>query len=151
MTHPIHATAVWLPALPAGPLGATVPARGALLFGPPGAGKSNLALRLLDRGAILISDDQVLLGIAGHEPDGRAFIDLTAPPTIAGKLEVRSIGILTVPHRSPARAHLAIKLTCEPTERLPAPTTRQVGAAALPCWALNPFETATAIKLLLLQ
>lgn len=146
MTASIHATAVWLPACPAGPLGAARSARGVLLFGPPGAGKSDLALRLLDRGATLISDDRVLLGAAGHEPDGRAYIDLTAPPTIAGNLEVRGIGILTVPHRSPARAHIAIELTHRPTDRLPSPATRQVGMALLPCWALNPFAAAAAVQ-----
>jgi serine kinase of HPr protein (carbohydrate metabolism regulator) len=36
---------------------------GVLLLGPPGSGKSDLALRLIDRGAILIADDLSLIHI----------------------------------------------------------------------------------------
>ena len=65
-----------------------------LLRGPSGAGKSDLALRLIDRGATLISDDQTCLQARG----GRL---LAAPPAaIAGKLEVRGLGIFDMPFRA---------------------------------------------------
>lgn len=60
-----------------------------LLLGPPGAGKSDLLLRLLDRGWALVADDQVRLAPAG--PRG---IAASAPPALAGLLEVRGLGIL---------------------------------------------------------
>src|SRR3546814_3988254 len=66
---------------------------GVLILGQSGQGKSDLALRLMDRGAVLVSDDQTLLSVAG----GRL---VAAPPAaIAGRLEARGLGIVDLPHR----------------------------------------------------
>ena len=65
--------------------------RAVLITGPSGSGKSDLALRLLDRGFKLVSDDRTLV-----KKDGERLI-ASAPPAIAGKLEVRGIGIVDVP------------------------------------------------------
>ena len=62
--------------------------RAVMITGPSGAGKSDLALRLLDRGFTLVSDDQTIV-----RRDGDRLI-ATAPPSIAGKLEIRGIGIV---------------------------------------------------------
>ena len=59
-----------------------------LISGPSGSGKSDLALRLLDRGFTLVSDDQTIV-----RKDGDRLI-ASAPPTIKGKLEIRGIGIV---------------------------------------------------------
>src|SRR5204862_778830 len=64
--------------------------RALLITGPSGSGKSDLALRLLDRGFTLVSDDQTIV-----KKDGARLV-ATAPPTLAGKLEVRGIGIVEV-------------------------------------------------------
>ena len=64
--------------------------RAVLITGPSGCGKSDLALRLLDRGFELVSDDQTIV-----KRDGDRLV-ATAPPNIAGKLEVRGIGIVEV-------------------------------------------------------
>ena len=78
--------------------------RGVLLRGPPGGGKSDLALRLIDGGAVLVADDQVALTAR----DGALF---AAPPeTIAGKIEARGIGIMNLPHDAEARVALVIDL-----------------------------------------
>src|SRR5690242_16329827 len=68
--------------------------RAVLISGPSGSGKSDLALRLLDRGFTLVSDDQTIV-----RRDGNRLI-ATAPPTIAGKLEVRGIGIVDIDRTS---------------------------------------------------
>ena len=62
--------------------------RAVLISGPSGSGKSDLALRLLDRGFTLVSDDQTIV-----RRDGDRLV-ASAPPTIKGKLEIRGIGIV---------------------------------------------------------
>lgn len=65
--------------------------RAVMIEGPPGSGKSSLVLALIDRGAGLIGDDGVML-----EP--RAGRVLVSPhPRIAGLIEVRNLGLLTMP------------------------------------------------------
>jgi HPr kinase/phosphorylase len=81
-----------------------------LLVGPPGSGKSDLALRLLARGFDLVADDQV--DIAG----GLA----SAPPLLAGLLEARGVGIVRLPYRSGIRLALIVDLTTR-SDRLPRP------------------------------
>jgi HPr kinase/phosphorylase len=82
---------------------------GVLLIGAPGSGKSDLVLRLIDRGFVLVADDQ--LDIEG----GAA----SAPEALAGLIEVRGLGILRVPYL--ARARLALVVSLQRPERLPMP------------------------------
>lgn len=78
--------------------------RALLIEGPAGAGKSSLALALIDRGAVLIGDDGVQLTAA----DGRLF---AAPhPNIAGRLEVRNLGLLEFPTCERAAVALVVQL-----------------------------------------
>ena len=80
-----------------------------LLTGDSGSGKSDLTLRLIDRGALLIGDDQVLI-------DDQ--LTVRPHPALAGKLEVRGIGIATKKHVEAATLRLIIKLG-EDGERMP--------------------------------
>lgn len=68
----------------------TIKGHGVLLIGPSGSGKSDCALRLLDAGAMLVSDDRVILT---KDADRNQLI-ANAPDTIKDMLEVRGIGIL---------------------------------------------------------
>jgi serine kinase of HPr protein (carbohydrate metabolism regulator) len=86
--------------------------RAVLITGPSGSGKSDLALRLLDRGFTLVSDDQT---IVRREGDG---LLASAPPNIAGKLEIRGIGIVEMETVTNVPVALVVQLTSE-IERMP--------------------------------
>jgi serine kinase of HPr protein (carbohydrate metabolism regulator) len=86
--------------------------RAVLISGPSGSGKSDLALRLLDRGFVLVSDDQTTV-----KKDGDRLL-AAAPPTIAGKLEVRGIGIVEMERVDNIPVALVVELTSD-IQRLP--------------------------------
>jgi serine kinase of HPr protein (carbohydrate metabolism regulator) len=86
--------------------------RAVLICGPSGSGKSDLALRLLDRGFTLVSDDQTIV----RKDDGRLLA--SAPPTIHGKLEIRGIGIVEMETVSDVPVALIVELTSD-IQRLP--------------------------------
>ena len=86
--------------------------RAVILAGRSGSGKSDLALRLLDRGCILVSDDQTMVRKSGDR------LIASAPPTIRGKLEVRGIGIVEVDQIDDVPVCLYVELANE-IERLP--------------------------------
>jgi HPr kinase/phosphorylase len=88
---------------------------GVLIDGPSGSGKSDLALRLLGEGFVLVADDQVDVS------DGFA----SAPEALAGLLEVRGLGIVRLPYLSRARLELVIILA-DSIERLPEPETHHI-------------------------
>lgn len=87
---------------------------GVLLLGESGAGKSDLALRLIDGGAALVADDRVLL--SAH----KGILFARAPQTIRGLMEVRGLGILEMPTKEAAPIRLAAVLGRE-GPRLPPP------------------------------
>ena len=86
--------------------------RAVLICGPSGAGKSDLALRMIDRGFTLVSDDQTIVRKAGER------LVASAPATIAGKLEIRGIGIVTVDTAADQPVALVVELTSD-IQRLP--------------------------------
>ena len=113
--------------------------RAVLISGPSGSGKSDLALRLIDRGAVLVSDDYTRL----VREDGNLIA--SAPDTIAGKLEVRDVGIFTVPYTPRAMVALLIALDGDPV-RLPTPELRVLGGVEVPVVALRAHDASAAIK-----
>ncbi len=126
----VHATAI------------AIEGRAVLLRGPPGAGKSDLALRLIDAGARLVADDQVALRRAGEH------VLVTAPAAIAGLLEVRGVGILPVEPLAEAALAMCVDLVpSAEVERLPEIRCEDVLGLAVPSIALSPFEASAAAKL----
>ena len=111
-----------------------------LLSGPSGAGKSDLALRLIDRGAQLVSDDYTIV----RRVSGRLLA--TAPATIAGKLEVRSLGIFDFPPVSDVPIGLYVDLV-SPVPRMPeAVDSFIVAGGELPRVAIDPHEPSAPVK-----
>ena len=86
--------------------------RAVMISGPSGSGKSDLALRMLDRGFTLVSDDQTII-----KKDGARLL-ASAPPTIAGKLEIRGLGIVEVERVDNIPIVLIVELTSD-IQRLP--------------------------------
>ncbi len=126
----------------------------ALLLGPSGSGKSDLALRcLMMRGwdgdremrPSLVADDQVAVTVSG----GR----LLAKPsgTLAGRIEVRGIGIVEMSHVPEAEVRLAVHLDRRhPIERLPDPMpVYTLLGLSIPLIHVSPFEASAPLKVLL--
>ena len=115
---------------------------GVLLRGPSGSGKSDLALRLIDVGARLVSDDQTEFT--------REALGLVArsPRTIAGRIEVRGVGILKVPTVPSAPVRLVVDLVApDRVERLPEAQFFEYLQCSIPLLALAPFEASTPAKI----
>jgi len=111
-----------------------------LIRGPSGSGKSDLALRLIDRGALLISDDYTIVHPRGGE------LIASAPPRIAGMMEVRGVGILPFEAIAEAPVALLVDLAKAP-ERLPFKEARVlVAGVEVPVLALNALEASAPIK-----
>jgi len=114
--------------------------RGVLLRGGSGCGKSDLALRLVDRGADLVSDDYTEVCVEA----GRLLA--TAPPTIAGRIEMRGVGILELPPATGVPLCLVAELD-RPAERLPdGPSRVDVAGTPLPAIALAALEASAPLK-----
>ena len=86
--------------------------RAVLISGPSGSGKSDLALRLLDCGFTLVSDDRTIV-----RKDGSKLV-ASAPETIKGKLEVRGVGIVDMETVPDVPVALVVELTSD-IQRLP--------------------------------
>jgi HPr kinase/phosphorylase len=114
-----------------------------LLMGPSGSGKSDLALRLIDQGALLVGDDQVLLKLA---QDGQ----IVAMPAerIKGLLEIRGVGILQLPFAAEAPLSLVVRLvSAAEVERLPDPQFFDCLGIQVPLVSLHAFEASTCAKI----
>ena len=83
---------------------------GILIVGRSGSGKSELALKLIDKGAKLISDDVVIIG---------ETLELTKPPKGPDLIEIRNIGLLHAPMQKNAKLSLVVDLELAEPKRLP--------------------------------
>jgi serine kinase of HPr protein (carbohydrate metabolism regulator) len=113
-----------------------------LLLGPPGAGKSDLVLRLLGRGWRLVADDQVELA-----RDGEALA-VASPASLAGLLEVRGLGIfagLAVAERPRLRCAIDL-IPRAAVPRLPSRAEFAALGVTLPRLALHAFDASAPDK-----
>ncbi|TKD50820.1 HPr kinase/phosphorylase [Sphingomonas baiyangensis] len=113
--------------------------RAVLIEGRSGAGKSDLALRLIDRGAILVSDDYTLL----TRRDGRLWA--TAPERLRGRIEIRGIGIVDMPCVADVAVAALVVIEDAP-ERMPLPAARRIAGVEIPQFALAALEPSAPIK-----
>lgn len=114
---------------------------GILFYGPSGSGKSDLALRLIDEGALLVSDDYTALARSGD------CLHASPPTELRGLLEVRGMGIVQVPCID--RATLRVTFDLRPShqiERLPEPFSRNIAGVVLPCYCLDPTTASATAK-----
>ena len=117
--------------------------RAVLITGPSGAGKSDLCLRLLDRGFALVSDDQTIV-----KRDGDRLL-ASAPPNIAGKLEIRGIGIVEMERVGDVPVALLVELTSD-IQRLPDDSReRPILGVALPLISIDAMTASAASKVAL--
>lgn len=112
-----------------------------LIEGRSGAGKSDLALRLIDRGARLVSDDYTLVVRKGQT------LVASAPATIAGRIEVRGIGIVVMPHVDAIPVALLVDLAANVDRMPPEDSKRRIAGVDVPVVALAGHEASAPIKL----
>jgi serine kinase of HPr protein (carbohydrate metabolism regulator) len=133
MTRPDHSETVHATCV-------AVRGRGVLLLGHSGSGKSDLALRLIDRGAMLVSDDYTIVTATSGRLLG------SAPSTIAGKMEIRGVGLVEMECARDVPICLAIDLDRVP-DRLPEEgETLTVAGGAVPLIGLGGLEASAPIK-----
>lgn len=135
-SNPLHASTV------------AIDGMAVLLMGPSGVGKSDLALRLIDRGAVLVSDDYT----QWRQEEATGRILASAPTTIVGRIEIRGIGIIPMPCFTEAPVALAVMLTGNdpdpPIDRLPLdPVYFYLNDYALPLLRLNGLEGSAPLKI----
>lgn len=113
--------------------------RAVLIAGPSGSGKSDLALRLIDRGAALVSDDYTeVVAIGGR-------LVASPPPTIAGRIEMRGVGLLDMRFEEGVPVCLLVDLD-RPPERLPEGAETEVAGLDVPVIGLAAHEASAPLK-----
>lgn len=122
--------------------------RAAVIRGKPGAGKSDLALRFISAfrhdGAALVADDQIRI----CRKQGNLCV--SAPEKIAGLIEVRGVGIISLPPQPQAELALIVELTAAgEIERIPSDPwpSEEILGVCVPVLKLFPFEASAAAKL----
>jgi serine kinase of HPr protein (carbohydrate metabolism regulator) len=117
--------------------------RAALIRGPSGVGKSDLALRALEASFHLVADDRVALWSSGGRLFGRA------PDALAGLIEARGQGV--IPEPSLGLAEVALVADCvragEAVDRMPAPEAVCLLGVQVPRLRIDPLEASAPAKL----
>ena len=113
---------------------------GVAIFGDPGSGKSDLALRLIDTGATLISDDITVFSKLEKN------ISLFGIENTKGLLEVREVGIITVPYVEGIKLKLVVRLTDKVIERIPKKNQINLLGLKFPKLEINGKNSSSVAK-----
>jgi len=117
--------------------------RAVLISGPSGSGKSDLTLRLLDRGFTLVSDDRTIVRKQGDK------LIASAPETIKGKLEIRGVGIVEMDTAADVPVALVVELTSD-IQRLPDDAReRLILGAGIPLISVDAMTASAPSKVAL--
>lgn len=120
--------------------------KGVVIFGPSGSGKSDLALRLIDAGGKLVSDDYVEITNEGE------ILSAHTAPNIAGMIEVRGVGLIKLAYKKSSVLGLALELVCEDAiERLPEEKIFSENGAEIPLYAFDAFSASAIAKIRLIM
>lgn len=114
--------------------------RAVLIEGRSGEGKSDLALRLIDRGARLVADEQVIC----QRQDGTLIASPTAQA--AGRIEVRGLGIVEMPHAERVPVDLLIVILDSPPRFPDDARKRRIAGVDVPVLPLAALEPSAPIK-----
>ncbi len=115
--------------------------QGVMLRGPSASGKSDLGLRLIDAGAQLVADDRTDLILSGDA------VRASAPKELAGRIEVRGVGIVTIAAVAETRLALIVDLVdAGDVQRLPETEMVEVLGVTLPLVRLAAFEASAPAK-----
>ena len=110
---------------------------GILIKGPSGSGKTDLALRLIESGGKLISDDQVII----KKKAKRLF--LSSPKKLNGLMQLSGIGIVKADYVQNIPLELVVKL--QPYKNLdPFPINKEEIIKDLSIPALNLYSFAVS-------
>lgn len=116
--------------------------KGILILGASGAGKSDLALRLIEAGAVLVADDAVELTAEN------GLLQATCPSTILGRMEVRGIGIVDVPFVEKHSVDLVLDLTDGmKIERMPEDDFFTFENVSVRRFLFSPFDVSALAKI----
>ena len=115
---------------------------GVILRGASSSGKSDLALRLINEGAQLVADDQILLNSNGKE------LFASAPAKLLGLMEVRGVGIIELDYIKNIKVEVIFDLVKKDRiSRLPDSLTTNIDGVSVPRIRLFPFEVSASTKL----
>jgi len=117
-----------------------VDGRAILIEGAPGVGKSSLALALIDRGAVLVGDDGVML------EEHMGALHALPHPNTHGLMEVRGVGLVTMPVAERVPVALLLRLEDGAPRHIEAAPTIMVGSVTIPCITLWPEGPALALR-----
>lgn len=115
---------------------------GVVVCGPSGSGKSDLALRLIDIGAVLVADDQVIL------ENKNSTLYARVPETIKGLLEIRGLGIVPMPYKPETILKLKVILrSAHKIDRMPDPMHETIQGVDIPVLFLDPSMASAVAKI----
>ena len=115
---------------------------GVLIRGPSGSGKSDLALRLIDDGAGLVADDQVVIKAVGQE------LYLSPPDSLSGLIEVRGVGVIKIEYVRDIRLCLIVELDPRnEIQRIPKIKEELIKKISVPVINMYAFESSVLAKI----